>query len=107
MVRMVATKQAVSKFNVEKRRGVVLIVKERCKGCGLCVAFCPMKILKLSDKVNSRSYHYPEVIEEPPNKVCINCGMCMNICPDFAIYAVSLEDYLRMKEAGMISSDTY
>ncbi len=80
------------KLGVKVRRGIVHIIKDRCKGCGACVEFCPSKVLKLSDDFNSRGYHYPVVVEEPPTKVCIACGFCMLICPEFAIYSVPMED---------------
>ncbi len=45
-----------------------------CKGCGICVAFCPKKAMKL---VNGKSTVDPEK--------CIVCGMCELYCPDLAI----------------------
>ncbi len=49
-----------------------------CKGCGICTAFCPKSVLKLTNgKVD---------ISEPD--ACIKCGVCENLCPDFAIYLV-------------------
>jgi len=68
------------------RRGKVFVIKDRCKGCGLCISMCPTGVLKLSKDINREGYHYPEVHEEPPKKVCVNCGTCMLICPDSAIY---------------------
>ena len=33
------------------------ILTDRCKGCGLCVAYCPKKILTLnSEELNSSGY---------------------------------------------------
>ena len=55
-----------------------------CKGCGLCVAVCPKKIIKFSAKINSKGYHYAEV-EEPDQAVCIACKMCYQTCPEVAI----------------------
>lgn len=53
-----------------------------CKGCGICVAFCPKKILKLTNgKVD---------IAEP--EACLKCALCESLCPDFAIFVVSEED---------------
>lgn len=47
-----------------------------CKGCGICVAFCPMKVLALeNDKVKVTD------IEK-----CTQCGACELRCPDYAIY---------------------
>jgi 2-oxoglutarate ferredoxin oxidoreductase subunit delta len=52
------------------------ILRERyCKGCGICVSFCPKKVLSLrSGKV---------FVER--QELCIGCLMCELRCPDFAI----------------------
>ena len=51
---------------------------EWCKGCNICVAFCPKEVLKLANgKV---------MISNPA--ACICCGLCESLCPDFAIYVV-------------------
>lgn len=56
---------------------------ERCKGCGLCVAVCPRKILVLSKKeVNSRGYHPAECVDQ---EKCISCAFCARMCPDCVI----------------------
>ncbi|NLE13427.1 MAG: 4Fe-4S binding protein [Clostridiales bacterium] len=56
---------------------------DRCKGCGLCVAFCPKKIITLSsDILNAKGYH-PAQITEPEK--CIACAMCATMCPDTVI----------------------
>ena len=40
-----------------KMRGAVVVDIEACKGCGLCVATCPVKILELAPaKVNRKGY---------------------------------------------------
>jgi 2-oxoglutarate ferredoxin oxidoreductase subunit delta len=53
-----------------------------CKGCGICIEFCPAKILKPAQKINSRGYFPPESDEM---EKCKNCGLCSLLCPDFAI----------------------
>ncbi|MFW5988109.1 MAG: 4Fe-4S binding protein [bacterium] len=60
----------------------VIIDKERCKGCRLCIEICPIKIIELSDNTNSHGYNPAQVIDL--NK-CISCGNCAQICPDLAI----------------------
>lgn len=54
-----------------------------CKGCGLCVAVCPKKILQLDqDRLNSRGYHPASCIDQ---SLCIGCAFCAVQCPDSVI----------------------
>lgn len=49
---------------------------EWCKGCGICVAFCPKNVLELDhDKIRVKDMDS-----------CIKCGQCELRCPDYAIY---------------------
>ena len=61
----------------------VILNNERCKGCGLCVAVCPKKILQLQkDNRNSKGYLTAECIASGE---CIACKRCVTICPDCVI----------------------
>ena len=62
--------------------GQIHINKERCKGCGYCVDFCPRDALKMSNELNTRGYLLPMVDDETK---CSACGYCEAICPEFAI----------------------
>lgn len=54
----------------------LIVDKEWCKGCNICVAFCPKNVLELVDgKVNIKNL-----------EACIQCGQCELRCPDYAIY---------------------
>lgn len=62
----------------------VKINQEWCKGCGICISFCPKNILEaegLDQKVR--------VTDE---SLCINCGLCDVHCPDFAIEILPNEE---------------
>ena len=59
-----------------------VIDNDRCKGCGLCVAVCPKKVLELSEEVNTMGYFpaYQARFED-----CVFCTTCCIMCPDVAI----------------------
>jgi 2-oxoglutarate ferredoxin oxidoreductase subunit delta len=57
-------------------RGHVIIFGKWCKGCRLCVEFCPTGVLGFVGK------DIPEVIH--PEK-CTACHWCDTHCPDLAI----------------------
>ncbi len=60
----------------------IIVDKERCKGCELCVDACPQKIIGMSGEINDKGYFYALVEEQ---KRCIGCRLCCIICPDLAI----------------------
>jgi len=82
----------MEKRGIRVRRGKVIVIKDRCKGCGFCIENCPSGVLKQSEDINVKGYHYPIVVEEPPFKVCINCSFCSLICPEFAIFSIPIEE---------------
>ncbi|WP_278246899.1 indolepyruvate ferredoxin oxidoreductase subunit alpha [Alkaliphilus transvaalensis] len=58
------------------------VIEEWCKGCGICVAFCPKSVLEMNnDKVAIND------IDK-----CIKCGLCELRCPDYAIYLEGSKD---------------
>jgi 2-oxoglutarate ferredoxin oxidoreductase subunit delta len=61
----------------------LVIERAWCKGCRICVHFCPKKVLDLDadDKV---------MASRP--KDCIACKMCELRCPDLAITVLTDED---------------
>ena len=62
--------------------GTVLIEKDRCKGCGLCVQACPSHVLAMSHEINTRGYFFP-LVEHPDD--CNGCRYCVLVCPDVAV----------------------
>jgi len=68
---------------------MVKIDKDACKGCGICIAMCPVKILRFSDNLNRRGVNFPEVIDQTK---CTKCENCMIYCPDFAMVVSKNEE---------------
>ena len=61
----------------------VNINKDKCKGCALCVFYCPNKLLVSSKDLNKKGIHVVE-FQDKKNK-CTGCMMCAVICPDCAL----------------------
>jgi 2-oxoglutarate ferredoxin oxidoreductase subunit delta len=59
-----------------RKKRELSINREWCKGCGICVAFCPKEVLVL-DKEGKACWAHPEK--------CKNCGLCELRCPDVAV----------------------
>lgn len=62
-------------------RGTVLINRDVCKGCELCIGACPQDSLGLSDQINRHGYHYALLVQDN----CTGCINCALVCPDSAI----------------------
>jgi len=72
------------------KKGKLTFNDEFCKGCELCVSFCPVNILYLDkDRINSSGYHLISVTDMDK---CIGCASCAIICPDSVIKVEVFED---------------
>jgi 2-oxoglutarate ferredoxin oxidoreductase subunit delta len=61
--------------SASKKPAVIRIKLEWCKGCEICVAFCPKNVLAMEGGKAK--------VENPGD--CIKCMLCELRCPDFAI----------------------
>ena len=68
--------------------GTAYVNVDFCKGCGICVEFCPPVALEMSKGFNAKGYHTP-VLSHP--ELCTGCDLCGVYCPDFAIFGRRLE----------------
>jgi len=64
----------------EKQLPIINIKKEWCKGCEICVDYCPTHVLAMKGL-------YAEVVNLA---ACTGCGLCEIRCPDFAITVTKL-----------------
>lgn len=60
----------------------VVIDAEMCKGCGLCIAYCPKKVLAESAHMNKTGYYYAEPADQSQ---CTGCLICTLVCPEVII----------------------
>lgn len=66
------------------------INRDWCKGCGICVAFCPKTVLEMDDKDKAVAVRLSD---------CIACRLCELRCPDLAV-EVETEDGGQKTEDG-------
>jgi 2-oxoglutarate ferredoxin oxidoreductase subunit delta len=66
----------------QRPRGYVTLFDAWCKGCGICVEFCPQHVLEASGMGRTVVAHVER---------CTACHWCDTHCPDMAI-TVSLLD---------------
>lgn len=62
-------------------KGHVIINKDICKGCELCMEACPQNSLGLSKSINLSGYRYVELNQDN----CTGCINCALVCPEAAI----------------------
>lgn len=58
----------------EQGNAALIVNRDRCKGCDICVNACPPNILALDDM---------DLIYVTDINQCIFCGICAERCPDF------------------------
>ncbi len=71
--------------NYENEKILITINEEWCKTCGICLHFCPKKVLV----ANERDYPEAKNIDD-----CILCMLCELRCPDFAIKVEKKENII-------------
>lgn len=75
----------------EKKEPYPVINIIECKACGRCIVACPKNLLKLSDGLNERGYHYVEYVGEG----CTGCANCYYTCPE----PLAIEIHIPLKES--------
>jgi 2-oxoglutarate ferredoxin oxidoreductase subunit delta len=64
---------------MEKKLPKIEIIEKYCKGCHICVEFCPTKVLEMQGFVAAVKNL----------EACIKCMQCELRCPDFAIKVIT------------------
>ena len=78
---------------MKKKKFRVIVDRDRCKGCRLCVEFCPCSVLEMSrNDINAKGVPFAEAVAE---EKCTGCLSCALVCPECAI-----EIMARTKDEG-------
>lgn len=60
----------------------ITVNKDKCKGCLLCVSFCPKDKIKVSKDLNKFGINFVYFQDDGE---CIGCSQCAVVCPDCCI----------------------
>jgi len=74
-----------------KIKGAIVIDREHCKGCELCISACPTDVIRMEKNVNGKGYHFA-YMENPD--ACTGCANCAVVCPDgvITVYRKKIEE---------------
>jgi 2-oxoglutarate ferredoxin oxidoreductase subunit delta len=70
------------KTSLKKKSFTITINEDYCKGCDICLDFCPSKVFESSDQINPRGYYQPLILAK---ENCTGCKLCELLCPELAI----------------------
>jgi 2-oxoglutarate ferredoxin oxidoreductase subunit alpha len=99
-----------------------VVDRDICKGCGICVAFCPFGHLRVDEELNVAGYHPAEVetdgdASDTPRASehesyehnfaywCLRCRYCEVMCPDAAIRISG--DVLGFEGTGVLDEEVF
>jgi len=71
----------------------IIIDRDKCKGCLLCISFCPKGLISIDKDLNRRGVKPVKLSSQNgaaseargEAQECIACSMCAIICPDCCI----------------------
>lgn len=72
---------------MKQQKYKVMTTPNNCKACGLCVGFCPKKAISFSQEINSAGNNFTVIDHD----LCIRCGICYEVCPDYVYETVLME----------------
>lgn len=71
------------------------LIRRFCKGCEICVSFCPKGVLALAPVTLKLVVKYPEK--------CTGCRLCEMYCPDFAVFVEPVRRGAKEQESKGVS----
>jgi len=60
----------------------IIIDRNKCKGCLLCVSVCSKHSIEIDEQVNAKGIR---TVRLKKNYECLGCAMCALVCPDVCI----------------------
>ncbi len=82
----------------KSKRGSALVEinEDLCKGCDICIEFCPTDVFEKSGRLNRKGYYLPVIARE---EACTGCLLCELMCPELSI-VITIKDKPDKVKAG-------
>jgi len=79
------------------RKFEVTVLERYCKGCSLCIEFCPTGKLYIRQMPNKQGIQTADVRQDVD---CTGCMQCATICPDAAVQITEVRVPVAGKSLG-------
>ncbi len=73
---------------MSKAKGAIVVDKEKCKGCEVCITACPHQVIGMTSTVNAKGYRVASMVLP---EACTGCTNCALVCPDGVISVYRLK----------------
>lgn len=87
----------IVRYSGKEKNVVIIVDRDLCKGCDICVKVCKPELLKLVDAPDRWE---GAIIEVTDPDLCTFCRLCELQCPDFAIRVVRKEEEDKIHVGG-------
>jgi len=68
---------------------MIIVDPDLCKGCDICIEFCPRNVYGRSKEANKKGVYLPYIDN---GEECTKCHLCELLCPDQAITVEEEDD---------------
>ncbi len=103
----ITTQYPEQRLNTSRRiRGNELIWDNiKCTGCVTCAKACPQGAIQILTSANPEENKYKVEKYEIDTGYCIQCGLCVEVCPFEAIYMGYSYERAKYRRGELVQSD--
>ncbi|MFC2016398.1 4Fe-4S binding protein [Chloroflexota bacterium] len=103
----ITTQYPEQRLNTSRRiRGNELIWDNiKCTGCATCAKTCPQGAIRIITSVNQEENKYKVEKFEVDTGYCIQCGLCVEVCPYEALYMGYAYERAKYRRGELVQSD--
>jgi 4Fe-4S ferredoxin len=87
----ISKQERISEIRLERRmlnrRDLLILRRDICNGCGICVEVCPKDALNMKPAVTKNGSLLRLPVIEIDEEKCVMCGICVALCPLGALEA--------------------